>query len=111
MRYGLLNYLSAQLYITLFRCSIGLIPFKESNGTEGMLPLKLFDYANAHIPVVYQNCINIKDYKIVYDAKKIPSLDYVLKNCPKESDYEEIIKESDWDGKFKKMIIAITAKS
>lgn len=42
-----------ELQMVLRRCHVGLIPFLKSDVTEAMCPLKVYHYANAHIPVLY----------------------------------------------------------
>lgn len=92
----------ADLHKELCKCHIGLISFIEGDWTSGMLPLKLFNYANAHIPTLYHNCPSItEEYNdISIKDSEIETLDDVFK---KEYSYDKIIASSDWKDKFNKM--------
>lgn len=90
------------LHKELCKCHLGLVSFIESDWTSGMLPLKLFNYANAHIPTLYHNCPSINDYykDIAIKDSEIEILDDVFK---REYNYDKILAESDWTTKFNKM--------
>lgn len=90
------------LHKELCKCHLGLVSFIESDWTSGMLPLKLFNYANAHIPTLYHNCPSINNYykDVAIKDSEIETLDDVFK---REYSYDKILAESDWTSKFDKM--------
>lgn len=90
-----------ELQHAMAKCHFGLIPFKPGEWTAAMLPLKLFHYANSHIPTVYKNCPEADAYpEIAYPM----TMDYFEILEPSEEDYDKVLKEADWQHKFEEMI-------
>ena len=50
------------LHNELSKCHIGLVYYKPSGYTDGMLPLKVYDYFNARIPVVFYGCPELREF-------------------------------------------------
>lgn len=92
-----------ELFKILCKSHLGLIAFNGDSWTRGMLPLKLFNYANAHIPTLYYGCSSLKDYSdisVEFNYNNL-DLDYYL-TCKKYS-YDRVMKECTWELRMKKM--------
>ena len=88
------------LHEELCKCHVGLIPFVLNGYTKGMLPLKLFNYANAHLPVLYSNCDNCRNFNFAFSTEK-HSLDDLLNFS---FDFDSYLQEFDWNKKFEYML-------
>lgn len=98
-----------ELHEVLLKSHVGLIFFKDIEWVEGMLPLKVFNYCNAHIPTAYQNCPEIVDYPMCFDINKF-TLDEILEKSPSDEEYETINQQSDWNKKFDYITNIFTGK-
>ena len=98
-----------ELHEILLKSHVGLIFFKDIEWVEGMLPLKVFNYCNAHIPTAYQNCPEIVDYPMCFDINKF-TLDEILEKSPSDEEYEIINQQSDWNKKFDYITDVFTGK-
>lgn len=98
-----------ELHDILLKSHVGLIFFKDIEWVEGMLPLKVFNYCNAHIPTAYQNCPEIVDYPMCFDINKY-TLDEILEKSPNDEEYEIINQQSDWNKKFDYITNVFTGK-
>lgn len=85
-----------ELHNELCKCHVGLIPFIEGDWTRGMLPLKLFHYANAHIPTLYWNCPECDNYPTIASSTEVLN--------PTDEDFNKVLAEADWNAKFKAML-------
>lgn len=98
-----------ELHEVLCKSHLGLVPFINSDWTHGMLPLKFFHYVNAHIPTFYINCNELAVYdKVAIDPIKqlIVIFDEGIPDIDNE-EYEKILKDANWNEKFKKMLSII----
>ena len=82
------------LFRILCKSHIGLIPFLGNPWDKGMLPLKLFNYANAHIPTVFWNSENCKDFPEIAIEASSWDLDTYLNT---EMDYDSVLASCDWE--------------
>lgn len=84
------------LHREISKCHYGLIPFNEGEWTAAMLPLKLFHYANAHIPTIYRNCPECDAYPTIAST--------TFDINPADSDYVDVLKSTNWREKFDYML-------
>ena len=84
-----------ELHNELCKCHVGLIPFVDGDWTRGMLPLKLFNYANAHIPTLYWNCPECDNYPTIASSTEVLN--------PTDEDFNKVLADADWNAKFKAM--------
>lgn len=90
-----------KLFDILCKCHIGLIPFIRSEWTEGMLPLKLFHYVNAHIPTGFVNCDICKKYSdVAFDLNKL-TLDEIAEK--QDLNFDKYLDSCDWSKRFEQM--------
>lgn len=83
------------LHEELCKCHVGLIPFTAGDWTRGMLPLKLFHYANAHIPTLYWNCPECDNYPTIASSTEVLN--------PTDEDFDNVMATANWNAKFKVM--------
>src|SRR5574344_1290877 len=84
-----------ELHVILEKSHYGIIPFIEGEWTKGMLPLKLFHYANAHVPTVYHNCD---------ECSYFPDIAFTdFRESVSDDKYDEVMKEAEWKEKFEYM--------
>lgn len=89
-------------YNILSRCHVGLIPFYDTGWTRGMLPLKVYDYMKAHLPIYYLNCNECKWFSdVAYNANE-----YQLDKLPSVSidTFDRHINDNLWDKKFSEIV-------
>lgn len=99
---GFLN--EKDLFNVIKKCHVGLIPFIETDYTKAMCPLKLFNYANGHIPTLYLNSPECDLYPtIAFDAKSYTLEDLYKMNISAET-YETITNRHLWNDIFEKLL-------
>jgi hypothetical protein len=81
-----------KLNAMLLKCKLGIIAFKPSAWTEGMLPLKVHDYINNSLDVVYSNVPGIKGESNI--SKLCSELD--INNLDLDS-YLDKYNKNDWE--------------
>lgn len=92
-----------QLHLILSQCHVGLIPFLQSNWTAGMLPLKLFHYINAHLPVGFLGCAECNYYPDVAFNLENVSLEEIASKNINAIVYDNYLQKANWDEKFQQI--------
>lgn len=95
------------LYKELRKCHIGLIPFIQGEWTNGMLPLKLLQYQNAHLPILYTNCPEAKYWDNTIEYSNQP-LDDILQS---KFNFDQYNGKLDWSITFEKICDVISKLS
>lgn len=93
----------------LCKCHLGLIPFIDGQLMECMFPLKIYNYANAHLPVLYRFCPSLKalEYSICTDAEE----DYNINEIAEKTyDYDKFLNMNTWKSKFDKIMSLVKEK-
>ncbi|RCK74564.1 MAG: Glycosyltransferase [Ignavibacteriae bacterium] len=111
---GFKNYSIIPSYLSKF--SVGIIPFKRTELTEGVNPVKLFEYSAMGIPTVCTNFSDdLEEYKnlIFISSTKEDFVQNILSAIRKSTESEFIIKlknfakQNDWDEKYQTIMNVI----
>jgi len=91
------------LHNELSKCHIGLVYYKQSAYTDGMLPLKVYDYFNARIPTVFYGCSQLRKFSdCCFEDDGSINLDDILEKQIDISVYDKYL-DSTLDANLKKM--------
>ena len=94
-----------EVYQYLTGYSAGIIPFKITELTKGVMPIKFFDYVEAGLPVVCTELPELMNYReYIYSSA---GREEFVRNCllalddadRKTDRYPEILKDNDWDSR------------
>lgn len=94
-----------ELFKIIEKCHVGLIPFVNKNPyVQGMCPLKLFQYCNAHIPTAYLNSPECSFYPNIAFDLNVYNLNYISQQKIPDAFYNKVLKEHNWKNIFENIV-------
>lgn len=92
------------LHDELSKCHVGLIYYKPSAYTDGMLPLKVYDYFNARIPSVFYGCAELRKFSdCCFEDDGSINLNDILEKQIAPAVYDKYLTDCTLEDKFTQM--------
>ena len=87
---------------------VGLIPFRVGKLSDGVDPIKIYEYFALELPVVSFRMPQIADYPntttVESRAAFVEALDHVLQTPPAPPSFHEFLKHNTWDDRARQML-------
>lgn len=96
----------SDLHIHVARWSVGIIPFTESDLSDAVDPIKIYEYLYFGLPVVVTGIAHLKDYPCTYVANRnniFNLLDAAFERGGELEHLDSFLKSTTWHARFERL--------